>query len=825
MGILNYLRAKGIPWLGPRLSHGRESGRAITSDKITSALRSGLSSVTFLPWTNDHGSESQTMRRAYRVMLKDPIVKAAVLSKLFGTASLTLRVQPDGNGPLAKKVAAFSKWSLERSETGVSGLIVNILFGALLEKVSVCEKVFGYIDRGEYAGQVGLARLSPLDPDNFVVETDEHRRITGVKQMFGTNTLEMYPADCFTIWQHLPLYGVGISDLRAAYRAYYLLDTVWKLRGIFLDKIAMPVVMGKYKDETQEPALSAKLAKLRALSWLAVPEDIQVEAIELSQRSGQEWRDCILDLRQEVVIGIQLGFQHILEGSQTGARASAQVHVGQSELAVWYTSESVGTVLSKQVIPDITDLNYAGAGYPLATLEGIDDDDLTASLAIDNGLHAMGVDLDKDELYERYGRARPTKPENVLKGIQIGYGLPGMGLGGPQQDAPADYSKTDSGVGSELRNSVGGATALTTLQTAYYAGEITREAAIANSQIIFGMSRLEANKLFAALPPPTAPTAKLADANRTDITTGPAVPANRPFGQESAGGDTALAGADGKKAEALLAKAQSEGTAALYDVTKSAVKRLLAGGAAKAAYVNTLFNDGEKQQLADALAATNATAELLGRSRIRLRLAKAQKGVRQFAEDPTDFDSFAEGPPLLQPTEAVSYFKNLVPTLGVDPKLWAPTMERQAFTLAGVTETTLLKRVQQVIAQRLETGDAIGTAKTEIDDLLDEAGVGKKNPQRSEMIWRTNAQDAYNTGASREMQDPDVAEYFPVWVYLGIRDGRQGKDHEPNFDRYFPNQLTFAAVRGDRPFNCRCTSAPVSRGEWEELQAKGAVLG
>ncbi|MFO0937846.1 MAG: NUDIX domain-containing protein [Gemmataceae bacterium] len=91
-----------------------------------------------------------------------------------------------------------------------------------------------------------------------------------------------------------------------------------------------------------------------------------------------------------------------------------------------------------------------------------------------------------------------------------------------------------------------------------------------------------------------------------------------------------------------------------------------------------------------------------------------------------------------------------------------------------------------------------------------------------DMVFRTNAIDAYNTGADDERQDPDVAEAFPVWQYLGIEDGRQGKDHEPHFGKYYPASVTFNQVRGDRPFNCRCSQRVVSKREWGRLQAAGA---
>jgi hypothetical protein len=92
------------------------------------------------------------------------------------------------------------------------------------------------------------------------------------------------------------------------------------------------------------------------------------------------------------------------------------------------------------------------------------------------------------------------------------------------------------------------------------------------------------------------------------------------------------------------------------------------------------------------------------------------------------------------------------------------------------------------------------------------------------MVFRTNATDSYNVGSDAERQDPDVIEEFPTWEYLGIDDGRQGKDHQPHFGKYYPASATFNEVRGDRPFNCRCGQRPVGRAEWARLQSQGAKV-
>ncbi|HVR06915.1 MAG TPA: hypothetical protein VMW75_02610 [Thermoanaerobaculia bacterium] len=165
-----------------------------------------------------------------------------------------------------------------------------------------------------------------------------------------------------------------------------------------------------------------------------------------------------------------------------------------------------------------------------------------------------------------------------------------------------------------------------------------------------------------------------------------------------------------------------------------------------------------------------------------------------------------------------------MPTLNVDAEPFALGHEREAFTLAEATEQELLQKVQQVLQQRLETGRAIGAAPRQVDAILEEAGVHPKNPQYAELVVRTNLMDAYNTGIAGEMRAPDVALDFPVWRYLGVRDGRQGKDHEVHFGKYFANERDFREVRGRRVFNCRCGPQPIYKSEWDRLEREGAQV-
>lgn len=280
----------------------------------------------------------------------------------------------------------------------------------------------------------------------------------------------------------------------------------------------------------------------------------------------------------------------------------------------------------------------------------------------------------------------------------------------------------------------------------------------------------------------------------------------------------ALPGPSGDKLANIIAGTAIDGADVLLATARKAITRLLADDHWKKA--KTLFTDAELMTLSKAIGKTTITANLLGRTRVLGSVPMATKLAD--AELPNAGDVLNRLPnrvPSLVPEQALAYFRNLVPTLGADANLLLPTLERQAFTLAVATEQTLLTKVQDIISDRLATGK-VGDARLAIDDVLEQAGVSPRNMQYGELIMRTNAMDAYNRGASEQIAG--MEDIFPVWQYAGIRDGRQGEDHEPHFDRYYPASASFETVRGSRVWNCRCVAIPVDKFQWSELQASGA---
>lgn len=257
--------------------------------------------------------------------------------------------------------------------------------------------------------------------------------------------------------------------------------------------------------------------------------------------------------------------------------------------------------------------------------------------------------------------------------------------------------------------------------------------------------------------------------------------------------------------------------------------RLLLTGADAALQSVTLFDAGERAALEDQFASTTATADLVGRARVRKRWEEAVARERQFSEQVTTRQFDEAGTPIpgsiMTPQRALEYFRKLVPSIGVDPQRWGEQLQRHAFTLAVDTEGIVLEKVQRIIAERMESGVGISSAPAVIDEVLEQAGIHPRNPQYAEAVFRTNYMDSVQTGIDEEKADPEVAEFFPVWRYSNPGDSRSRPEHAARNGLYYPASAPFVEVRGTDAgdvINCRCDQILIDKFEWAELESNGS---
>jgi hypothetical protein len=1010
------------------LAQPKPTRTASAREKVPHQHGAGVSRVTFLPYLDSATKDSVEIRAAMRKMLRSPWVKAAWTSQVFEVARQEHQFQADPDDPDGERNSAFLRHCVDRLPMGLAGLVLSITLPLGPDGVSVSEKVVEPQTRGKWAGKFVPKAVKSKDLETLQLLGDEFRNLTTIRSLRAMpNGPTEWDAREFLVATYLPVFcdPYGTAAFRASYAAYWMLDTVQKLRAIHHEKRTSGTLVGTYTDEDQLSTLEAALAALKSTTWAAVPEGVKIECLALTTAADTDYRAFEQDKQTEIVAGIAGATLHILQGNVTDARGDTQVQQETSELGPWYLTRLVEETVNRQWVPELLDWNFpAVQSYPRLTLGAVTEEERQKKLATLKAALDAGFDnLDKAYYARELSLQTTDDPAKALKvaaGVPPGSPPPGaapfspFAEGGAARGAgtfpgqvltnfaepppgPAPLHDQVALPGADGRRAVDllkratdeGKAALarvadqavrrlladpdwrtaTTLfsddelrAVADALGATVATADLLGRSRVVGMAERAGAKAFAekfAAPgPPPRPglvwkeeTSRWVRADKGGDDTGP--PADDPdalraeraeVGRRLEAAKAAAAATPDAKERATYHQQIGDLTVARGDLDKRVRAAEKAGGGRPAGepapdappphtpHTGTLFDappgsfvtpDGKvgvpkqpTRPLAPAdedaarrgVLAAAAANELGGLSFDRLyqaarsghpgisrpqfrelvdridreglvtmtgwakslhelpdkgaavirggklyyyarppdagqraRLAAAgfaEQTARTFADPPDVFAPFADPPPALAPRAAVDYFRRLVPLLGIDPERFGPLLDRHAFTLAHATDQTLLEKVKTSLGLLLEgraadagvTAGIPGAAEVPptgpavVAKLLDDAGVSPRNSAYSEMVWRVNTLDAYHQGAFAELRRPENQELFPVWEYLGIRDGRQGEDHEPKFGRFYPSTAAFAAVRGPRIFNCRCSFRPVDHTEWAELESRGVRL-
>ena len=367
--------------------------------------------------------DSATLREAYKKMVHDPAVKAALMSVLFEVCSLDINVAPaDQDDKASVDAAEFVHHCLSRAVKGGSadGLLMKIGYPALVHQFSISELLFELQARGKWQGKYVLRALKSKDVTGgkWGFKLDSFRNIEGFTQVVGGETL-MHPTEKFVHVAFLPDFESprGLSHIRAAYTAWWVKDVVRRAWAQYLEKFG-PVPVGTYDDPAQRAALEAQLKRFAARRWLAIPAAVKIEVVQFTSMVAQEGFQEAMDYQdKQIFLAIRGAYLQALEGSKTGARAMGEVHSAQADLFVWFLSQELSSVINEQIIPRLMQLNFGDAvDAPVVRLEAPAEEDMLIKAEILEKLVAAGLPLSKQSLYETYGVTPPADDEDALGG-------------------------------------------------------------------------------------------------------------------------------------------------------------------------------------------------------------------------------------------------------------------------------------------------------------------------------------------------------------------------------------------------------------------------
>ena len=348
-------------------------------------------------------------------MFDSPYVKGATLGKILGVSSLDLQVRPFTKDPWDQKIAEYSEW-LFTDRTSVADLVWEVFAPAMIEGYSVSEYDTQIERDGDWKGKVALDSLKSLDVGNDVALQKDPRH--NVVSLMGLrfNSGKIYDIANFVYYRHLPFFNsvVGTSDFRAAFKSWFKLELVEGLRAVFLEKKALPFVVGKASAH-QVPSLNDVLSRMKSQSHIVVPTNVIVDALQVAGAADVAYAAAVRDYKHDIFIGIQLASLQQLEGTITDGRGNSQVHASSADLVKFHMGSQAQKILNR-INRDMIDVNFVVQHYPKLTLSSINATELLQELEIDKGLNAMGIDLSREEIYDRYGRTPPESPDDVLAG-------------------------------------------------------------------------------------------------------------------------------------------------------------------------------------------------------------------------------------------------------------------------------------------------------------------------------------------------------------------------------------------------------------------------
>jgi hypothetical protein len=419
-------RPAGSGWSGLPGDLRQWAGQVV--EKVRVASVGGR--LRFLPWFDPYTEETPEMRAEYRHMLREPSIKAAVQTKALSVISEEIQFQPeDDDDPRQQEAAQFLSYAFRHVSGGTRQLGWSVLLAAIIDGHSVCEKVWcpEPLVKGRFKGKRIFHAVKCKDTHFLQLGIDPYRNLTALKGT-GFNAGRVWSPSDFVTFSYFSLFEnpAGMSDFRAAYRAYWIKDTTWKLRSLHLEKWTGPFITGQYASQEQKAALEAAFEEARASTWLTIPAGAVVEAMDLAMKGTSDFKDAIQDCDREMLIAIVGAHLQILEGQTGGARGNTKIHKEIGELIQWWLAATLADVYQQQLAVPLIEENYHDVEVPACTVGAITDEDILGRAKVYEAVQKIGVKLSKKAVYRNLSLQPPDPgdPDDTLE-------PPGQGGGGP----------------------------------------------------------------------------------------------------------------------------------------------------------------------------------------------------------------------------------------------------------------------------------------------------------------------------------------------------------------------------------------------------------
>lgn len=143
----------------------------------------------------------------------------------------------------------------------------------------------------------------------------------------------------------------------------------------------------------------------------------------------------------------------------------------------------------------------------------------------------------------------------------------------------------------------------------------------------------------------------------------------------------------------------------------------------------------------------------------------------------------------------------------------------QAFFVSGYTSLEILQEFLDCLTKASEDGTTKEKFREDMNSFLLKRGYEGENPWKSDTIFRTNLQTAFNVGHYKSMTDATTKKHRPYWRYRTAGDGEVRESHAIMEGRVFhADDPVWEIWYPPNGFRCRCMVVSLTKAQVEKME-------
>lgn len=334
------------------------------------------------PWNPDDLVQKHQDYSVYDDMLKDDQVNVCMQIKkdLVLSSGFDFIAGEDGHEEIIEDLnialCEDPEWSFEE--------MIEEIISAYEYGFSVSEKVFKVRDDGK----LSLRFVKTRFPGTWMLHTDEFGNVSKYEQRGVKHAIDV-PKKSLIHYVNKRRFQnpYGVSDLRAAYQAWFTKKHITRWYAIFIEKAASPIPIAKYdKQATPEErtAVYNAIKKFQTKAAMSIPKHFEVEFLE-AKTDGEAFTKGI-DLFN-MFIGRSLLIPDLL-GFQGGETSGGSYSLGKSQMEIFFKHirrrrELLEKVINNEIVWPIVLYNFGYVdNYPKFKFRDISRDETIESVKL-----------------------------------------------------------------------------------------------------------------------------------------------------------------------------------------------------------------------------------------------------------------------------------------------------------------------------------------------------------------------------------------------------------------------------------------------------------